>query len=167
MNPARRYWHDVVGYNYRMTNMQAAIGTAQLESIEPILARRDHIARLYDAGFERTPGLRRPPRAEWARPVCWLYTVTVDEGSGASRESLMARLAAQGIDTRPMFYPVHTMPPYRRYATREFPVATRLSRTGVSLPSSTNLRDDEIGLIIDQVNEILRNTPAPASAAQS
>ena len=158
MNPSRRYWHDVVGYNYRMTNMQAAIGTAQMESAEAIFARRAEIARRYDEGLASIPFIRRPPHALWADPVCWLYTVTVDDENGrVSRDELMARLATKGVDTRPVFFPVHAMPPYRRFAVGEYPVAERLSRTGISLPSSTNLRDEEIAFVVKQVHATMHD----------
>jgi len=156
MSPTRRYWHEVIGYNYRMTNLQAAVGTAQLEAVERIIARKMEIARTYDAGFRNLPAVERPPCAPWATPVCWLYTMLLKpDTSKVSRDELITRLSARGIDTRPMFYPIHTMPPYRKYARRAFPVAERLSAMGVSLPSSVRLKTEEVKFIVDQVRTIL------------
>jgi len=142
MSPERRYWHDEIGFNYRLTNLQAAIGVAQLERIETFLARKRAIARCYADLLADVPGLTLAPEAPWAKSSFWMYTVLVEDGFPLDRDRLAAHLAEQGIDTRPVFHPMHTLPPYR--AAGPFPVAENLARRGINLPSSVRLTDAQI-----------------------
>jgi perosamine synthetase len=151
MDPARRYWFPIVGFNYRMTNIQAALGLAQLEMIDTQLTRRREIARWYGEELTRlrVPA-RLPAHEQWAEPVNWLYTIVLEHGDEATRDRLMAALAADGVETRPVFYPVHTLPPYggRR---GEFPVAERLAALGLSLPTHAALTRDDVAYVVDSV----------------
>jgi len=145
----RRYWHLEVGYNYRLTNLQAAVGVAQLERAQEIFARKRALAKWYDGALMGMEGINLPPRASWADPTCWLYTVTVDESLGLTRDELVERLLRNGIETRPLFFPLHQMPPYARLAVnREFPVTERLAYSGLSLPSAVTLRETDIDAIV-------------------
>lgn len=160
-DPDRRYWHPVVGYNYRLTNLQAAIGVAQMERVDEILAAKQRAARLYDEGLESVPGITLPPRAPWAENVFWLYSILVDaEAFGRGRDDVIAALDALGIETRPLFPPVHTQPPYAQGA--ELPVAERLAATGLSLPSAASLSDGEIARVVEAVAALA--TPQAAAA---
>lgn len=156
MSPDKRYWHVEVGYNYRLTNLQAAVGVAQLERMDTFLERRREIAGSYVAGLEGAEGVTLPPAAPWATNVHWLYPLLIDEAVlGTSRDEVMAKLALNGIETRPLFYPLHEMPPYRALAAgRAFPVTERLSRAGFSVPSATTLSREEIGFICAAVRRI-------------
>lgn len=145
MNTEKRYWHDVVGFNYRMTNLQAALGVAQLGRIDSILAQKERITRAYNRGLVNL-GIVLPPGASWASPVTWIYTALAD-----NREKLMLALGEEGIDTRPMFYPIHLFPPYREKG--DYPVAMGLSRNGISLPSGIGLKDTDISRICGVINE--------------
>jgi perosamine synthetase len=145
MDPGRRYHHTEIGFNYRMTNIQAAIGCAQLEEIDLILDRRKSLAALYDEELAGIPGLRLPPRAPWAEPVCWLYSVLIEPGFGARRDAVAAGLRDHGIDSRPFFVPLHEQPPHRDGGA--FPVAERLSRSGLSLPSATGIAPGDVGRV--------------------
>src|SRR5262249_45229784 len=115
MDPHRRYFHTEVGFNYRMTNIQAALGCAQLEHADEILARRRAIARAYHDGLAGVRGLREqgpPPGGPGGESVCWMYSVLVDEAElGLSRDAVSAALRERGIDSRPFFVPLHEMPP--------------------------------------------------------
>ena len=113
MDPRRRYYHPEIGFNYRMTNIQAAIGCAQLEQADAILARRKVIAGAYDAGLAGIPALTRPPAEPWAENVHWMYSVLVEPEYHASRDAVIAGLRARGVDSRPFFVPLHELPPYR------------------------------------------------------
>ncbi len=157
MDKERRYWHPIVGYNYRLTNLQAAIGVAQMERIDEILARRREMAALYDKALSGVPGLVLPPRAEWAEPVCWLYSLLVDDSAPFSRDELIERLAAQGLDARPFFYPLTDMPPYQHRVNGQtaYPMTERLSRQGISLPSSTRLSEAEVLSVAEKVKQAL------------
>ena len=151
MAPDRRYFHPVVGFNYRLTNLQAAVGLAQLERIDAIFARKEHIAALYAAHLEDVPGIRLPPRAAWATPVCWLFSILLEDAFGLQRDDVVAKLEAAGVGCRPLFHPLHEQPPYRSAAA--FPVSASLSRRGLSLPSAVDLPDR----VVEYVSQRLRN----------
>ncbi|HEU4849367.1 MAG TPA: DegT/DnrJ/EryC1/StrS family aminotransferase [Terrimesophilobacter sp.] len=143
MDPARRYWFPVIGYNYRMTNIQAALGVAQLERFEEFLARREALSAAYR-------DLLRPlaDRVELASPqtgataVPWLQNVYLRDADEERRDTVMASLAEAGIDTRPVFRPMHQLPPYRSDAS--FPVADDWAMRGISLPLHTALTESEV-----------------------
>lgn len=152
MSPERRYWHPVLGYNYRMTNIQAAIGLAQLERIDAILGAKDRLAKAYSQGLADVPGLTLPPRASWADPVCWLYSILVDEEQfGVGRDELMRLLREQSIDTRPIFIPAHQQPIYD--TGQMLPCCESLAERGLSLPSSTNLRESDVALVVESIRD--------------
>jgi len=145
MDPKRRYWHPEVGYNYRMTNLQAALGCAQLERFNELCARRQRVLDLYSAAFAARPDIRFNPSRDWATPVPWLVCPLLPEGtSRKERDALMAILREAGIDSRPYFHVLSEMPPYHGFrrvgATGEgLPVAQDLSARGMNLPSAGHL----------------------------
>jgi perosamine synthetase len=143
----REYWHDIVGYNYRMTNLCAAIGVAQLERLDAILARKRRIARLYAEGLCGLPVSLHPDCADGLHSY-WMATVLVDDP--AQRDPIRRRLASQGIETRPTFHPLHTMPMYSQRYQRH-PVAEDVACRGINLPSFPTLGDDEIALVRDTI----------------
>jgi perosamine synthetase len=144
MDPKRRYWHEVVGFNYRMTNLQAAVGVAQLGKLPRFVAARREIAAWYAdalADLVKRRGLTLAPELSWAKSSHWLSCVLLPS-DGPSAQDVMARLAADGIDSRPFFHPMHTLPPY---ATGErFPIAEDLAARGLNLPSGYGLSRDEV-----------------------
>jgi len=146
MNVEKRYWHEVVGFNYRMTNLQAALGVAQLEKIDTFIERKRKIAKLYNSLLKDARGVALHPEMPWVKNVYWLYSILIDEESyGISRDELMEKLAKNGVETRHFFYPIHLMPPYKKYAANyQFPVTERLSSSGINLPSSVKLTEKEI-----------------------
>jgi perosamine synthetase len=154
MDPRRRYYHPEVGFNYRMTNIQAAIGCAQLEQAEAILDRRKAIAAAYEAGLAGLPGLTRPPARPWAENVYWMYSVLVGPAFGRDRDAVREGLRARGVDSRTFFVPLHELPPHR--VDGAFPVATDLSRRGINLPSGTGLTLDEIAAVCAALRELAR-----------
>lgn len=143
MSRTRRYWHEAVGFNYRLTNLQAAVGVAQMERIETILAQRAAIAASYCNGLIGEERLQLPAEAPWAQRVTWLYTVLVNED--IDRDRVMQELEAKGIDSRPGFFPLHSMPPYR--AEKRFPIAESLARRAISLPTWLPMGQDQIARI--------------------
>lgn len=154
MDPKRRYYHPTVGFNYRMTNIQAAIGCAQLETIDEILDRRRRIAEAYTRGLKGIPGLGLQPRADWAEPVCWMASVLIEEGFGRDRGEVIAGLRERGVDSRPFFVPLHELPPYR--AEARYPVAEALGRQGLNLPSGTRLTPEAIQTVCGALRELAR-----------
>jgi perosamine synthetase len=155
MSPERRYWHLEPGFNYRLTNLQAAVGVAQLERVDAIFAAKRAMAARYDEALARLPGITPRPVAPWADPVCWLYTITVGDGLGLSRDELASRLLQTGVETRPVFHPLSVMPAFARWdggAPR--PVAADLARTGLSLPSAVGVTADDAEGIARRIGEI-------------
>lgn len=154
MSPTERYWHPVIGYNYRLTNIQAALGVAQMERIEEFIARKRAIAARYSELLESTPGVVLPPEEAWAKNVYWMYSVLIGDAFGLSRDALMAHLKTRGIDSRPFFRPIHTMPPY--VTDQPLPISERLSRQGINLPSSVMLTDHDIRRVVHAIQEVVR-----------
>jgi perosamine synthetase len=152
MDPQRRYYHPEVGFNYRMTNIQAALGCSQLEHAEEILARRRAIAQAYSAGLAGIPGLVEPRPMPWEEGICWMYSVLVEPAFGRDRDAVCTGLRERGVDSRPFFVPLHEMPPDRR--DEPFPVATRLARQGINLPSGTALTTEEIATVCGALREL-------------
>ena len=157
MKQERRYWHGMVGYNYRMTNLQAAIGVAQLKKIFKIIEKKRKIASLYNNQLKDIEGILVQPEMSWAKSVFWLYSVLVmGNQNGISRDVLSKKLLDRSIDNRRFFYPAHVMPPYKNFGNnREFPVADILSQTGINLPSSSILEEDEITYITEAILSIV------------
>lgn len=151
MNPRKRYWHDVIGFNYRMTNLQAALGVAQLEKIERLVNRKREIARIYTGALEGTEGIVHSPEMPWAKSSYWFYSILVKP---EIRDRVMTYLDHRGIETRPFFYPVHKLPPYRD--DLELPVAEQLSARGMNLPSGPNITDDELNHVATAVHDALQ-----------
>lgn len=154
------YWHPELAFNYRMTNIQAAIGLAQLERIDELLAIRRRNAAHYNQRLAGIPGLGLPPQLDWADNVFWMYSVIVHDEFGLERDELRARLRAAGIDTRPFFYPIHTLPMYSTGQT--LPVAEDLGRRGLNLPSGATLTADQIDYICDMLLKIHKDVKSRA-----
>jgi perosamine synthetase len=151
MNPSKRYWHDVVGFNYRMTNVQAAIGVAQLAKLERLVNRKREIAKLYSEFLKQTEGMVQSPEMPWARSTYWFYSILVKPDI---REKLTSDLDQQGIETRPFFYPIHTLPPYRDGL--KLRVAEQLSARGLNLPSGPDIENDELQHVASAVRDALQ-----------
>jgi len=146
MRSEKKYWHEVVGFNYRMTNLQAALGVAQLEKIDEFVRRKREIAKTYDSLLKNVRGITLHPEMPWAKNVYWLYSILIhSDNYRINRDELMDVLGENGVETRSFFYPMHIMPPYKRYvANSQFPVAEKLSLSGINLPSSVKLKEEEI-----------------------
>jgi perosamine synthetase len=143
------YWHPEIGYNYRMTNLQGALGLAQLERIADFIAIRKRNAALYAERLAEVPGLTLPPQASWAENVYWMFTVLVENEYGPDRDRLRRLLCEQGIETRPVFYPVHTLPPYD--TGQVLPVAESIGRRGINLPSGARLTAAQIDRVCEAI----------------
>ncbi|HRY30074.1 MAG TPA: DegT/DnrJ/EryC1/StrS family aminotransferase [Elusimicrobiota bacterium] len=146
----RRFWHREHGFNYRMTNLQAAVGLAQLERIEQFIAARRRISALYNRLLRGVPGLTPPPAAPWAASTHWMHALLVHKEFGLSRDRLMASLRRHGIDSRPFFYPVHLQPLYKKeLGAHRCPVAESLSSIGMNLPTGSRMTEAEVRRIAD------------------
>jgi perosamine synthetase len=150
----RHFWHRSVAYNYRMSNLQAAVGLAQTERLDELAERRRDNRRRYSERLANVPGLALPIERPGARSVFWMYALRVEEAFGRSRDELRRHLAAAGVETRSFFVPMHAQPAHAaRFAGRRYPVAEELGRTGLYLPSGPALTDDEIEYIAGAIAE--------------
>ena len=153
----RHFWHRSVAYNYRLSNLQAAIGVAQVERLERLVAARISNRRRYAEGLAGIPGLGLPVERPGVRNVFWMFGVTVGDEFGVSRDELRRRLAARGIETRTFFVPIHLQPAYfHRHRGERYPVAEELGRTGLYLPSGSGLGDDEIAYVCREIERARR-----------
>jgi perosamine synthetase len=143
----RRFVHEELGWNFRMSNLQAAVGVAQLERLDETLARKRRIGGWYDALLADVDALERPPHeTAYAKALPWVYGVVLRDDVGFDAEAAMRRLAAAGIGTRPVFWPMHEQPALRRRGLFEgvaCPVAERLARRGFYIPSGVALTESQ------------------------
>jgi perosamine synthetase len=156
-NRDRRFLHDAIGFNYRMTNMQAALGLAQLEKIEDYVDLRRRHAATYNRLLADVAGLQLPVERPGSRNVYWMYGVLVEDGFGCSRDELMRELTERGVETRTFFIPMHEQPLFHErglFQDEQYPVASDIGRRGLYLPSSTGLSDGEIAYVVDAVREV-------------
>lgn len=158
MDPARRYWHPVVGYNFRMTNIQAAIGLAQVERVGWQLERRRELVSWYAEDLAGMPEITWQREKRWARHVWWMFTAVLGDRFG-DREAIMVRLKERGIETRGVVYPMHQLPPYQDAARgARFPVADRLSARGVNLPTWAGVTREDVRYICQSLLECSART---------
>jgi len=151
----RHFWHKFVGFNYRMTNLQAAVGLAQTEKLDDYVAMRRRNAMQYTAKLKDVSGITTPPEATWAKNVFWMYGILVDEQVyGMNRDQLRKVLADNGIETRSFFIPMHCQPIYwQSFKGQRYPVAEDLCRRGFYLPSASSLAASEIDYITTTIRE--------------
>jgi perosamine synthetase len=155
--PGKRFLHTELAFNYRMTNVQAAIGLAQLEEIDRYIGLKQKMAAVYGEGLAGVRGLTLPEEKPWARNVYWMYAVLVEEEFGMSRDELAARLKIAGVDTRTFFIPVHRQPVFAEdsaYKGLSFPVSDELSKKGLYLPSGLALTRTQIRDVCRAIKKI-------------
>ncbi len=152
--PGLAYQYDEVGYNYRLTNLAAALGVSQLERLPEFIDRKRAIATRYDKAFQGHDQIELAPRQEWAYPTFWLYSIRLPERDHAV--SLLARLNESGIDARPVWTPLHLTGPYRESRIiGSGQTAASVAATSLSLPSSVGLSDEDQEAVIETVIESL------------
>ena len=151
----RHFWHRYHGYNFRMSNMQAAVGVAQMERWEQLVQTRIDHARRYIANLRDLPGLVLPPESEDRDNVFWMFGLRVEkEKFGADRDELRCRLAQSAIETRTFFIPMHLQPVFfERFKDQHYPVAEQLCAEGLYLPSSAKLTNSEIDFICERIHQ--------------
>ncbi|GAF96294.1 unnamed protein product, partial [marine sediment metagenome] len=156
--PQRRFYHEELAYNFRMTNIQAAIGLAQLERIEEHVNRKRRTGRLYTELLKDIPYLQLPIEKEWAKNIYWMYGVVLDEKRGITAEEFGKRLLEKGVQTRPFFLGIHEQPVFRKmglFIGEHYPVAARIAKQGLYLPSGLTLREEEIRETVNAIEMIL------------
>lgn len=154
----RHFWHKFVGFNYRMTNLQAAVGLAQVEQLDGFVAARRRNALEYNCRLHGVPGIRTPAEAPWAKNVYWMYGILVDEKEyGMNRDALRRVLADHGVETRTFFIPMHAQPIYwKQFYGERYPVAEDLCKRGFYLPSASSLTIEEIEYVTDVIRRAAR-----------
>jgi perosamine synthetase len=154
MSPTKRYWHPIIGYNYRITNIQAAIGVAQMTRIGAIIKRKREIAHLYNDLLRGTQGIVLPPEMPNCTNVYWMYSILVDDGFGMNRDQVIEELKRNEIDSRPFFYPIHIQPPYTKGL--RLPVSEELGQQGINLPSAATLTNSQVKKVVEILLQIKR-----------
>ncbi|HKW89162.1 MAG TPA: DegT/DnrJ/EryC1/StrS family aminotransferase [Candidatus Acidoferrales bacterium] len=153
-----KFMHAAIGFNYRMTNLQAALGCAQLERIDAVIENKRRVARLYTEQLSDLPEVQLPAEKPYARNVYWMYHVVLRKLSRADRDAVMQRLSQRGIEIRPAFIPYNLQEVFiQKGMTRPelCPVANRIADSGFYLPSSSNLNEEEIIYVSRQLREVL------------
>lgn len=155
MDPNRRYYFPVVGYNFRLTNVACALLCGQLEHLDEMIAARRAVFQRYTERLDGCAGVDFQPQASWAEPAPWLFNVTIDpDGFGIDSNALRETLASHGIETRPFFIPLHGLPPFREFAENRhtgLPVTDRLAARGISLPTFSQLEPEHVDRICDVI----------------
>jgi perosamine synthetase len=156
--PQRRFYHERLGYNFRLTNLQAALGLGQVERIEAIVARKRWMGQEYTRRLKDIAGLQLPVEEPWARNVYWMYGVVLAEETGMDAVRFAHRLRDLGVETRPFFLGMHEQPVFHErgwFIKERYPVAERLARQGLYLPSGVALNESQLEQVCQAVREVL------------
>jgi perosamine synthetase len=149
------YVHNEIGYNYRLSNIQAAMGVAQMEVLEEYISAKQMIAQRYHEGLQNLVSVTLPSQAEWAKSTFWLYTIRIDEQNfGMSSRSVLKALSKRNIQTRPLWHPLNTLKPFRGCFAYKIEVANSLYRDGLCLPCSVGLTEANQFKVIETLKEI-------------
>src|SRR5207253_4701821 len=156
--PGRRFLHAELGFNFRLTNMQAALGLAQVDRMDEIVARKRRMGQAYSERLSEVAGLELQVQQPWARSVYWMFGLVLGEETGLDAEQFAQRLKARGVETRPFFLGMHEQPVFRDrglFEGESYPVAERLARQGLYLPSGLALEVGQIDRVCTAVREAL------------
>ena len=151
----QRFLHEELGHNYRFTNIQAALGLAQLEKIEQVVDRKRNMAARYNRGLSGLP-VQTPVQRPWAKSVYWMYGFVIDDKVGFDAKELAKRLRASGVETRPFFLGIHGQPVLKKMGLFEnisLPITERIARQGLYLPSGQAITDEQIDYVIEKVRQ--------------
>jgi len=159
MDPNRKYWFETIGFNYRLTNVAAAIGLAQMEKIDWHLEQRRNIAAWYQEDLAGISGVTWQPELPWARHVWWLFTIQLDSSVALDRFEVMALMKERAVEVRQIVYPTHVLPPYVG-AGALCPVSERVVERGLHLPTWGGLTRDDVRYVARSLAECLAAAPA-------
>jgi pyridoxal phosphate-dependent aminotransferase EpsN len=156
-DPAPHYQHSEIGYNYRMSNILAGVGRAQLQVLEDRVQARRHNFAYYEQGLAELPGLELQPEAPWGRHSRWLTCLTIDPAKfGADREAIRLALEAENIESRPVWKPMHLQPVFAGYEAVGGQVAEDLFNRGLCLPSGSNLSEADQERVVTVIRNVHR-----------
>ena len=153
----RRFYHEELGFNFRLTNLQAAIGLAQLERMDQIIAHKRWIGQEYTHMLKDLKELQLPIEEPWAHSVYWMYGIILSEEIGMNATQFAKKLAEKGVETRPFFLGMHEQPVFshkRLFLNEHYPVAEQAARQGLYLPSGLSLDKNQLQQICNVVHEV-------------
>jgi len=156
MDVKKRYSHPVIGFNFRMTNLQAAVALGQLEQVDSFIKKRDKIRAQYDkylSDLFKSKTIEQMPNLGPDRPVCWFYCILT---TPRDRDKLMAYLEKKGVETRPFFIPVHLQGAYKKLRHPKLSVSEEIGSRGINLPTFVSLKDSEIKLICNEIHNYFK-----------
>jgi len=148
----RRYFHEEIGFKYPLTNLQAAIGVAQMEYVEEIIKRKREIAYTYNELLGKIPGIVLPYEAKNVRNIYWMYSILIEDGFGVSRDKVKELLYKKGIETRFFFTGLHKQPPFKTEGS--FPVSENLEKKGIYLPCSPNITQEQLEFVSTSIKKV-------------
>ena len=156
--PEQRFLHTKLGHNFRITNLQAAIGLGQLERMDEIIAKKRWIGKAYTERLQSISALQLPVEETWARQVYWMYGIVLDQRTGFDAVRFAQKLKELGVDTRPFFLGMHEQPVFRDmglFQNEKYPVSERIARQGLYLPSGLTLTETQIDEVCESVKAVL------------
>ena len=156
--PNRRFYHEELGFNFRLTNLQAALGLAQFGRIDEIVARKRWMGQEYTNRLKDIEALQPQVQERWARSVYWMYGIVLSEEIAMGVDRFSQRLRELGVETRPFFMGMHEQPAFHQrslFSNEHYPKAERLSRRGLYVPSGLALNEDQLAKVCDAVREVL------------
>lgn len=152
MSKEKRYWHTEIGYNYRITNLQAALAVAQLERADELIAKRKTIYSWYKKYFQNFDGVTLNKTYSWADNTYWLVCAELHNYNEEKRAGFMAKMKEAGVDTRPFFYPMSMMPMYEK---ADNPITYFVFEKGINLPTYFDLKEEDVKFICEKIKELL------------
>lgn len=156
--PEKRFYHTELGNNYRMTNLQAALGVAQMDRIDELVAIKRRLGQYYQSKFKDISGIRGQIEKPWAKTVYWMYCIELAETIGLNADQVMTALAQKGIGTRPFFWGLHEQPALQQrclFIGERYPVTERIARKGLYLPSGLSLTEEQIDQVVSALSSIM------------
>lgn len=156
-SPKQRFLHEEIGFNYRMTNLQAALGVAQLEEIEKYIRKKRWMGSLYSEMLSKIKGITLPVERPWAKNVYWMYAVLIEDSFGISRDNSMKKLGDRGVDTRTFFVPIHRQPALRKlglFKGEKYPVSDEIAKKGLYLPSGLTINEKQIRAVCKVITDV-------------
>jgi perosamine synthetase len=153
-----KFLHTDLAYNFRFTNLQAAIGVAQMSRFEEVIAKKRNVAAMYTSRLREIRSLQLPVEESWAKNIYWMYSVVLEDGL-PDRQTVRDRLDHAGVETRNFFHPLHKQPAFQKagFVTEadSLPIAERLGERGLYLPSSPSLTEKEVDTICQKLRDAL------------
>ncbi|HTF27637.1 MAG TPA: DegT/DnrJ/EryC1/StrS family aminotransferase, partial [Flavitalea sp.] len=160
--PEKRFLHEELGFNFRMTNMQAALGVAQMERLGEFVSIKRKMGGQYNELLKDIPSIQLPlPSTDYAENIYWVYGIVLKEGVAFDAAEAMKKLAALGVGTRPFFWPMHEQPVFHKmglFKSERYPIAENIARRGFYLPSGMALKTEQIDKVSAAVREIIPKT---------